>query len=100
MAVDRGGQFTHRPARVVDDEDRQTGGRRALGARRVGQHGGGAEAGRLRHEVGAVHPGAGQRGVEVAGAHGPGVMGDARDLDGALRALRRRSRHLIGDYRH
>ena len=98
LAVDRGGQFAHPAARVVDDQDRQAGGGGALGARRVGQHGDGAEAGGLGGEVGAVQAGAGQGGVHVAGAHGAGVMGDAGDLGGARRR-RGFGTQLIGQLR-
>jgi hypothetical protein len=70
VAVDRGGQLAHPRAGGVDDEDRQPGLRGALGAGGVGQHGGRAEAGGLRDEVGAVQPGAREGGVQVAGAHG------------------------------
>ena len=82
-AVDRGGQLAHARARVVGHQHRQAGGGGAFGARGVGQHRGRAEAGGLVGEVRAVQPGAGQGGVEVAGADGAGVVGDARD-SGAL----------------
>lgn len=95
MAVDGGCQLTHRSARVVDDEDRQTGGRSTLGAGRVGEDGDGTESGRLGHEVGAVQTRAGQGGVHVTGAHRAGVMGDARDLRVASRLL---GAQLIGQF--
>lgn len=80
MAVDRGRQLAHPSARIVDDEDREAGLGGALGTGRVREHRHRAQARGLRHEVGAVQPGAGQGGVEVTRAHGPGVVGDARDL--------------------
>lgn len=83
-AVDRRRQFAHPSARVVDHEDRQAGRGGAFGAGRVGEHGGGAEAGGLGDEVGAVGAGPGQGGVQVAGAHGAGVMGDPRDSGGRV----------------
>ena len=51
----------------------------------------GAEVGGLGDEVGAVQPGAGQRRVDVAGAHRAGVVGDAGDG-----AVRRRCRARRG----
>ncbi len=83
--VDVGGQLAHDGARVLGDQDRQAGGGGAVGAGRVGEDGGGAEAGGLGGEVGAVEPGAGQGRVDVAGSHGPRVVGDAGDLTGSGR---------------
>lgn len=99
MAVDRGRQFTHLPARILDDQDRQAGRGGALGAGRVGQHGDRAEARGLRDEVGAVQAGAREGGVQIAGADGARVMGDARDLYGGVRAFRRGGTQLIGEFR-
>lgn len=96
VAVDRGRELAHASARVVDHEDRQAGGLGPLGTGRVGQHGDRAETGRLGHVVGTVQAGAGQRGVEVAGAHGAGVVGDARDLRGRRRGV---GTQLIGELR-
>lgn len=96
VAVDRGRQLAHLRARIGDHQDRQAGRHGALGPRRVGQHGDRAEACGLDDEVGAVQTGAGQGGVQVAGADGARVMGDARDLGGALR---RGGTQLIGEFR-
>ncbi len=99
VAVDRGRQFTHLPARLRDDQDRQSGRGGALGAGRVGQHGDRAEARGLRDEVGAMQAGTWEGGVQVAGADRAGVMGDARDLHGGVRATRRGGTQLIGEFR-
>lgn len=96
MTVDRGRQLAHPRARVLHDERGEPGGGDALGAARVGEHGDGAEADRLVHEVGAVQTGTGQGGVHVAGADGPRVMGDARDPSGAPRLF---GTHLAGELR-
>jgi hypothetical protein len=95
-AVDRGRQLTHPPARVLDDQDGQAGRGGPLGARRIGQHGDRSETGGLGDEVGAVQAGPREGGVQVAGAHGPRVVGDARDLGGLLR---RADTQLIGELR-
>lgn len=96
VAVDRGRQFAHPSARVVDHQDRQPGRGGALGAGGVGQDGDRAEARGLRDEVGAVQAGAREGGVQVAGADRARVVGDARDLGGALRLL---GTQLIGELR-
>ncbi len=99
VAVDRGRQFAHPAPRVLDDQDRQSGRGGPLGAGRVGQHGDRAEAGGLRDEVGAVQTGTREGGVQVTGADGTRVMGDARDLDGLVGAVRRGGTHLVGEFR-
>lgn len=78
--VDLGGQLAHGAARVLGDQDRQAGRGGAVGARRVGEDGGSAQARGLGGEVGAVEAGPGQGRVEVAGADRAGVVGDAGDL--------------------
>lgn len=78
--VDVGGQLPHDAAGVLGDQDRQPGGGGAFGARRVGEDGDGTEARGLGGEVGAVEAGAGQGRVQVSGAHGPRVVGDAGDF--------------------
>lgn len=78
-AVDLGGELAHPAARVGDGEHRQSRRGGAFGARRVGQHGDGAEAGRLGGEVRPVQFGSGQGRVQVTGAHGTGVVRDAGD---------------------
>lgn len=82
MAVDGGGQFAHPGPRVVHDQRGEPGRGGAFGARRVGEHGGGAEAGGLGDEVRAVEAGAREGGVQVPGPDGARVVGDARDLGG------------------
>ena len=82
-AVDRGGQFAH--ARRAGRRRPAPAGRSRRRARRprVGQDRDRAEAGGLGDEVGAVQAGAGQGGVQVAGADRPRVVGDAGDLAAA-----------------
>ncbi len=60
----------------------------ALGAGGVGEHGDSdAQARGLGDEVRAVQTGAREGGVQVAGADGARVVGDTRDLGGALGAV-------------
>lgn len=96
MTVDRGRQFAHARAWVLDDQHREPGRGGALGACRVGQHRDRTEADGLGDEVGAVQAGAREGGVQVAGADGTRVMGDARDLRGVLRLL---GTQLVGELR-
>lgn len=85
VSVDLGGEFAHPAARVLGDQDRESGGRGAFGARRIGEDRGGAETGGLGGEVGTVQTGTRQRRVHVPGAYGPGVMSDAGDFAVARR---------------
>ena len=69
MAVELGADRAEHRAHLGHDQQREPGVGGELGALLVGEHGHRAAPGRVGGEAGAVHARAGQRRVQVAGAH-------------------------------
>ena len=77
VAVDPAGDVAEALARVGHHEDRDAGACRPVSAVGIGEYRNRPGGGRLVAVGGAVGARAGQRGVQVAWPHGPGVQGDA-----------------------
>ncbi len=88
VTVDPAGDLAEPGPGVVDHEHRHSGGGGPLPPVRVGKDGHRTRAHGGGGEFGPVHPAAGQRRVQIAGPHRPGVVGDAGHRSRIIRRKR------------